>query len=193
MSSFRNHRVIIASLFLPSTAVLGESHPSTPELGATREPPPPPMRLPENVHMPRPGPVHRPTTTPVLSLVDDLKDKVCSPFHVRFYSTSLDIPGLRAHNTSYMVVSVKPVCSSISGGYCLYVRPCGVHVFVMWPKLTWTWGKTMRGILSRHELYSHSIIIPLPSSRIKCASRREYGIGKAFGACRYFSRVLDLT
>ncbi|TFK37501.1 alpha,alpha-trehalose-phosphate synthase [Crucibulum laeve] len=31
MSSFRNHRVIIASLFLPSTAVLGESAPPTPE------------------------------------------------------------------------------------------------------------------------------------------------------------------
>lgn len=98
MSSFRNHRVIIASLFLPSTAVLGESHPSTPELGATRAPPPPPMRLPETVHMPRPGPVHRPTTTPVLSLVDDLKDKVCSPFHVRFCFTWLAVPWLRVHN-----------------------------------------------------------------------------------------------
>ncbi|KAF9473941.1 hypothetical protein BDN70DRAFT_924896 [Pholiota conissans] len=31
MSSFRNHRVVIASLFLPTTAVLGESAPPTPE------------------------------------------------------------------------------------------------------------------------------------------------------------------
>jgi hypothetical protein len=31
MSSFRNHRVIIASLFLPSTVVVGESEPGTPE------------------------------------------------------------------------------------------------------------------------------------------------------------------
>ncbi|KAF8890790.1 glycosyltransferase family 20-domain-containing protein [Gymnopilus junonius] len=31
MASFRNHRVIIASLFLPTTAVLGESAPPTPE------------------------------------------------------------------------------------------------------------------------------------------------------------------
>lgn len=30
MSSFRNHRVIIASLFLPSTVVVGESEPTTP-------------------------------------------------------------------------------------------------------------------------------------------------------------------
>ncbi|KAF8636145.1 hypothetical protein AX17_003758 [Amanita inopinata Kibby_2008] len=31
MSSFRNHRVVIASLFLPTTAVLGESIPPTPD------------------------------------------------------------------------------------------------------------------------------------------------------------------
>lgn len=31
MSSIRNHRVVIASLFLPNTAVLGESTPSTPD------------------------------------------------------------------------------------------------------------------------------------------------------------------
>ncbi|KAF8809892.1 alpha,alpha-trehalose-phosphate synthase [Phlegmacium glaucopus] len=31
MSSFRNHRIVIASLFLPTTAVLGESGPPTPE------------------------------------------------------------------------------------------------------------------------------------------------------------------
>ncbi|EGO28773.1 glycosyltransferase family 20 protein [Serpula lacrymans var. lacrymans S7.9] len=34
MSSFRNHRVIIASLFLPTTAVLGESNPPTPDIHA---------------------------------------------------------------------------------------------------------------------------------------------------------------
>ncbi|KAF8153874.1 glycosyltransferase family 20-domain-containing protein [Crassisporium funariophilum] len=31
MASFRNHRIVIASLFLPTTAVLGESGPPTPE------------------------------------------------------------------------------------------------------------------------------------------------------------------
>jgi len=30
MASFRNHRIVIASLFLPTTAVLGESAPPTP-------------------------------------------------------------------------------------------------------------------------------------------------------------------
>lgn len=34
MSSLRNHRVIIASLFLPTTAVLGESSPPTPDIYA---------------------------------------------------------------------------------------------------------------------------------------------------------------
>ena len=35
MSSLRNHRIVIASLFLPNTAVLGEeSEPSTPGLHA---------------------------------------------------------------------------------------------------------------------------------------------------------------
>lgn len=85
MSSIRNHRVIIASLFLPNTAVLGESHLSTPEMGATNNhPPPPSFKLPETVHMPRPNAVHRPSAAPVLSLVDDLKDKVCGPFYVQF-------------------------------------------------------------------------------------------------------------
>ena len=32
MSSFKNHRVIVASLFLPTTAVPGDSQPSTPDL-----------------------------------------------------------------------------------------------------------------------------------------------------------------
>ncbi|KAF9490894.1 alpha,alpha-trehalose-phosphate synthase [Pleurotus eryngii] len=38
MSSFRNHRIVIASLFLPTTAVLGESGPPTPEK-RLRDPP----------------------------------------------------------------------------------------------------------------------------------------------------------
>ena len=31
MTSFRNHRIVIASLFLPTIAVIGESGPPTPE------------------------------------------------------------------------------------------------------------------------------------------------------------------
>ena len=34
MSSLRNHRVIIASLFLPTTAIIGESNPPTPDIYA---------------------------------------------------------------------------------------------------------------------------------------------------------------
>ncbi|EAU87507.2 trehalose-phosphatase [Coprinopsis cinerea okayama7 len=39
MSSFRNHRVIIASLFLPTTVVVGESAPPTPERNFEDAPP----------------------------------------------------------------------------------------------------------------------------------------------------------
>lgn len=77
MSSIKNHRVIIASLFLPNTALLGESHPSTPEMRAAKDVTLPPFKLPEGVHMPRPNAAHRTTVARVLSLVDDLKDKVC--------------------------------------------------------------------------------------------------------------------
>ncbi|KAF9241274.1 glycosyltransferase family 20 protein [Melanogaster broomeanus] len=41
MTSLRNHRVIIASLFLPTTAVLGESTPPTPDIHARDDPPTP--------------------------------------------------------------------------------------------------------------------------------------------------------
>jgi len=97
MSSFRNHRVVIASLFLPTTAVLGESPPPTPtpELhtpSATEADP--------NVTIPAVSSILaaatdskrpvKPTITinkthsrqasfngPLKSIVDDLKDKVC--------------------------------------------------------------------------------------------------------------------
>ncbi|KAI0056939.1 alpha-trehalose-phosphate synthase [Artomyces pyxidatus] len=75
MSSFRNHRVIIASLFLPNTAVLGESHPSTPELHAI------PTHIP-NFHnyggQPLKTPLAAPgirASAPLKSIVEDLKDK----------------------------------------------------------------------------------------------------------------------
>jgi trehalose 6-phosphate synthase complex regulatory subunit len=81
MSSFRNHRVVIASLFLPNTVVLGESHPSTPEGTAVHSPPPLPGVFPghtkdhgQGFKLPLPPPRAR-TPAPILSIVEDLKDK----------------------------------------------------------------------------------------------------------------------
>ncbi|KAF8439720.1 glycosyltransferase family 20 protein [Boletus edulis BED1] len=78
MSSLRNHRVIIASLFLPTTAVLGESNPPTPTIHV-QDPSPakpngssnPPFR-------------HQPSrslggNTPLKSIVEDLKSRATSP------------------------------------------------------------------------------------------------------------------
>jgi hypothetical protein len=49
-SSYKTHRIIVASLFLPHTAVLGESQPSTPAGGKRELPPlnaPPPKGIVE--------------------------------------------------------------------------------------------------------------------------------------------------
>ncbi|KAI0292362.1 alpha-trehalose-phosphate synthase [Multifurca ochricompacta] len=79
MSSFRNHRVVIASLFLPNTAVLGESHPATPERTAIHSPLP--LSTPFTGHTKDQGfklslpPSRARTPAPILSIVEDLKDK----------------------------------------------------------------------------------------------------------------------
>jgi hypothetical protein len=74
MTSLRNHRVIIASLFLPTTAVLGESNPPTPSIPAQDPDPPrtgPPFR-------------HRHSGSlggnqPLKSIVEDLKSRTATP------------------------------------------------------------------------------------------------------------------
>ena len=87
MASFRNHRVVIASLFLPTTAVLGESRPHTPEQGDESDAglsspqlspetfPAVAQRLADagifNSHSRQPS-----LNVPLKSIVDDLKDKV---------------------------------------------------------------------------------------------------------------------
>jgi len=76
MSSFRNHRVIIASLFLPNTAVFGESSPSTPELHSNKPVKVPNFSLSEPVlKIPLPVTPSR-LSGPPKSIVEDLKDKV---------------------------------------------------------------------------------------------------------------------
>ncbi|KAF9007082.1 glycosyltransferase family 20-domain-containing protein [Cyathus striatus] len=94
MSSLRNRRVVIASLFLPSTAVQGESAPSTPE-------PPSPIEIPTTAAVAaklseksKPAVLRAPAhsrqssasalnlgkfPSPLKSIVDDLKDKSRNP------------------------------------------------------------------------------------------------------------------
>jgi len=75
MSSLRNHRVVIASLFLPNTVVLGESHPPTPDVHSELLPDVFPGHAKEQgfkLTLPPPKPR---TSAPILSIVDDLKDK----------------------------------------------------------------------------------------------------------------------
>ena len=90
MSSFRNHRVIIASLFLPTTAVQGESGPPTPDppLATTTVNDPeinlPAVTLRLAATPLKPALVNRNNTHsrqssvsgPLKSIVDDLTDKV---------------------------------------------------------------------------------------------------------------------
>ncbi|KAG2078648.1 glycosyltransferase family 20 protein [Suillus decipiens] len=81
MSSLRNHRVIIASLFLPTTAVLGESSPPTPdiyarEIGATATQDlggrPPAFKHTSSRSIGS-------TPAPLKSIVDDLKSRAITP------------------------------------------------------------------------------------------------------------------
>lgn len=87
MSSLRNQRVVIASLFLPHTAVLGESAPPTPERSPVEQNllslPAITLKLEDKYKAPRPGPHTRQKAAtlgsvsgPLKSIVEDLKDKV---------------------------------------------------------------------------------------------------------------------
>lgn len=75
MSSFRSHRIVIASLFLPDTAAIGESEPSTPTATKPTKPAASDVasRLLSRAASPGPKP---PAFTRALSIVDDLTDKV---------------------------------------------------------------------------------------------------------------------
>ncbi len=93
MASFRNHRIVIASLFLPTTAVLGESPPVTPEhphpvadAGPESTIPAVTQRLTAELS-PKKGSLkpslvlnahsrQHSQSVPFKSIVDDLKDKV---------------------------------------------------------------------------------------------------------------------
>ncbi|KAH9856277.1 glycosyltransferase family 20-domain-containing protein [Lenzites betulinus] len=73
MSSLRHHRVIIASLFLPNTAVLGDSAPSSPDESGTQTP-----GFASQTPASRQPLLHR-NSGPLKSIVEDLKDKTRNP------------------------------------------------------------------------------------------------------------------
>ncbi len=84
MSSLRNNRVVIASLFLPATAALGESPLATPDLGAIQ--PDFTLKFPPGADKKPVHPVLASHTRqssastllpPIKSIVEDLQDKVC--------------------------------------------------------------------------------------------------------------------
>jgi len=81
MANLRNHRVVIASLFLPTTAVPGESTPPTPDIQALQ--PEFPLKFPlgnDKTGLPLGKHVRQKSTSgvvpPIRSIVEDLKDKV---------------------------------------------------------------------------------------------------------------------
>ncbi|KAH0834221.1 hypothetical protein J3R83DRAFT_11534 [Lanmaoa asiatica] len=86
MNSLRNHRVIIASLFLPTTAVLGESNPPTPSpsIHAQDPAPSPPQLTVKPNGSSNPPFRHQPSRSlggnpPLKSIVEDLKSRTTTP------------------------------------------------------------------------------------------------------------------
>ncbi|KAI0742614.1 glycosyltransferase family 20-domain-containing protein [Daedaleopsis nitida] len=79
MSSLRHHRVIIASLFLPNTTIIGDSAPSSPadESALHSLPPTPGFGTP--THSARQPLLSRPSSGPLKSIVEDLRDKSRNP------------------------------------------------------------------------------------------------------------------
>ncbi|GBE87033.1 Putative alpha,alpha-trehalose-phosphate synthase [UDP-forming] 100 kDa [Sparassis crispa] len=112
MSSLRQHRVIIASLFLPTTAVLGDSAPSSPLVSTPGDAPsfpsaPPPVR-----------PFLNKATGPLKSIVEDLKDKSRQ-------ATPAATPRVESSNpfTSFPGLDVPENGTSANGVNGNHVRP----------------------------------------------------------------------
>lgn len=80
MSSLRHHRIIIASLFLPTTIVIGDSTPPSPDENALAVGTPGPTFL-QSVPPTRSTLQNKPAG-PLRSIVEDLKDKVSDDTHV---------------------------------------------------------------------------------------------------------------
>ncbi|KII83794.1 glycosyltransferase family 20 protein [Plicaturopsis crispa FD-325 SS-3] len=124
-NSLRNHRVIVASLFLPKTAVLGESPPPTPPTHNERETLTPPISLPEatfrNEGKPpvRPSTKHMNTATvnvPLRSIIDDLKDKTRAQSKSQSASgtPSIGSPGSDKINFPFLLDRVNSTLNAIS-------------------------------------------------------------------------------
>ncbi|KAI6023022.1 glycosyltransferase family 20 protein [Pisolithus microcarpus] len=93
MSSFRNHRIIIASLFLPTTAALGESSPPTPDHHIVPDSEP---AVPQsNGANQKQQPSYRqrqPGQLPLVSIVDDLRVGGSRAITPQLGSPQSDIP-----------------------------------------------------------------------------------------------------
>ena len=117
MSSFRNHRIVIASLFLPTIPVLGESGPPTPEqpiqdnvqstisavanrlVAANICTDPKPLR-PSIITTSNHKRQLSANNGPLKSIVEDLKDKVTRLFF-QLYSSTIHIHSYPSDPTSY--------------------------------------------------------------------------------------------
>lgn len=110
MSSFRNHRVIIASLFLPTTVALGESGPPTPDHRIV--PDSEPVAVSNGVNQ-KQQPAYRQRQSgqpPLMSIVEDLKSRAITPLaspqpdipnpFTKFVHIASPQPGKTPHSTS---------------------------------------------------------------------------------------------
>ncbi|EKM52411.1 glycosyltransferase family 20 protein [Phanerochaete carnosa HHB-10118-sp] len=111
MSSLRNHRVVIASLFLPNTAVFGEVATSTPDHVTS---------LPDFKSAP---PTTRPSllskkSRPLASIVEDLKSRAASPAATpRSESVNPfgEFPGLNTPNKGVAESFLGSVAAAVNG------------------------------------------------------------------------------
>ena len=81
MSSFKSHRIIIASLFLPETSAIGEVSPTPTHDAASGL-----LSGSTTPGLRTPGFTGRPVTAEPISIVEDLKDKVIHLFHLQWAS-----------------------------------------------------------------------------------------------------------
>ncbi|KAF5353408.1 hypothetical protein D9756_007953 [Leucocoprinus leucothites] len=141
MTSLKNHRVVIASLFLPTTAVPGESNPPTPDIHAPQPEFPPKFSLGGDKARPLPLGKHvrqasgSSLSQPIKSIVEDLKDKttrnptpaarsptseIASPFAklTRFAETVTErITEVEQAQTLSNATLAPPICrKQLSGG-----------------------------------------------------------------------------
>ena len=156
MSSFRNHRVIVASLFLPTTVAFGESSLSTPDHSVSES----------GSQSPQCSAVERPAfnqrlsgSVPLKSIVEDLK--VCSPALVHEHSTRPHCrpePSTLSHLPNQIFILHLPSSSTLQA-LSRVLHPA--HSLPNHPQIQ------RRRLFCRHpRLITHSLSSVLASSRL---------------------------